>query len=231
MLWEQMKKLVSLAGGYRLSSSPFGLAPLLVILCTVLFACLSARNQDAFSEATIQPSSLNPDRLAEPALPADPTQYEHGRYLYWMHCMTCHGDRGQGLTEEFRNLWVSDHQNCWAKGCHAGREGDEGFPIPHDVPAIISTAANQFSDVPAEELFAYLRRTHPPQRPGDLSEDEYWAITNYVLTENERLLPGQRVGPRVDLFRATMVGLFVAAGLILLTIIAIIIWFYKRQKV
>jgi hypothetical protein len=141
------------------------------------------------------PGSQTPDRLAEPPLPANPTQYELGRHLYWMNCMPCHGDRGQGLTDEFRSLWDPEHQNCWGRGCHAGRERDEGYPLPHSIPAVISSTGELPPFATAAELFAYLRTTHPPQHPGYLPEVDYWALTAYLLIENNRLAPGQELGP------------------------------------
>ena len=127
------------------------------------------------------------DPLIEPPLPAHPTEFELGRNLYWHWCMTCHGDRGQGLTDEFRKTWVKDHQNCWARGCHAGHNNDQGFPIPTVVPLIIGDGhLARFATL--QELFEFLKTTHPPQHPGILKDDEYHAIAVYVFTQNDRSL-------------------------------------------
>ena len=127
------------------------------------------------------------DPLVEPLLPANPTEFELGRNLYWHWCMTCHGDRGQGLTDEWRAVWVKDHQNCWSRGCHAGRNGDQGFPIPTVVPLIIGDGhLAQFAAL--QELSTYLKNTHPPQSPGILKDEEYHAIAVYVFTMNDRSL-------------------------------------------
>jgi hypothetical protein len=133
--------------------------------------------------------SLTPtyDPLAEPPLSENPTEYELGRNLYWHWCMTCHGDVGQGLTDEFRGIWEQDHQNCWDRGCHAGHQGDMGFPIPTIVPALVSDAhLKQFASI--QELSAFLKATHPPQSPGILKDEEYHAIALFVFTMNERRL-------------------------------------------
>lgn len=127
------------------------------------------------------------DRLAEPPLPDDPTPYEAGRHLYWLHCMPCHGDQGQGLTGEFRGLWEEDHRNCWGRGCHAGREGDEGFPLPRAIPAIIPTAGENEKPANPEKLVEFLHTSHPPQDPGCLAEAECRALAAYVLAEREKL--------------------------------------------
>lgn len=49
------------------------------------------------------------DPLVEPSLPKHPTEYELGRNLYWYWRMTCHGDKGQGLTAEICSIWEEDH--------------------------------------------------------------------------------------------------------------------------
>jgi cytochrome c len=127
------------------------------------------------------------DPLVEPPLPSNPTEYELGRNLYWHWCMTCHGDRGQGLTDEFRGIWEPEHQNCWGRGCHAGRPGDEGFPIPTVVPALVNeNHLAQFTSLPA--LADFLKATHPPQSPGILKTEEYHAIALFVFTLNKRSL-------------------------------------------
>ena len=98
--------------------------------------------------------------------------------------MPCHGDQGQGLTDEFRKIWVEDHQNCWAVGCHGGRVSDEGFPIPRHVPAVTSPSSMKTRFPQAEDLFNYLQTTHPPQRPGKLEEADYWDLTGFIRYKN-----------------------------------------------
>ena len=133
-------------------------------------------------------ASLTPtyDPLTEPFVPENPSKYELGRNWYWHHCMPCHGNVGQGLTDEFREIWPEDHQNCWGRGCHTGHSEDFGFPIPTVVPAIVNNEklANFTSQ---QALYEYLKATHPPQHPGYLSEEQYRAITFYVFTLNHRV--------------------------------------------
>jgi cytochrome c len=129
------------------------------------------------------------DRLAEPVLPESPTQVDIGRYLYYFHCMPCHGDRGQGLTDEFREIWVEDHQNCWGRGCHTGRSELAAFHIPRSIPAVIDSPQALGAFETAGDLFSFLRATQPPQRPGALADSEYWALTSFLLHENGRPLP------------------------------------------
>jgi hypothetical protein len=137
------------------------------------------------------PGEMIPDIFKEPPLSENPTQVEMGAYEYFYHCMPCHGDQGQGLTDEFRQQWVPDHRNCWSGGCHGGRVEDQGFPIPREVPDLLG-----LEHFPTPELlFLYLQTTHPPQRPGALEESQYWAVTAFTLHIAGRLAPDGRVGP------------------------------------
>jgi hypothetical protein len=167
-----------------------------------------------------------PDRLATPVMPEAPTQVDVGRNLYYYHCMPCHGDQGQGLTDEWRQVWVQDHQNCWGRGCHSGRSDEEGFFIPRYVPPVSGSpqALNPFHT--AQDLFAFLRRTQPPQRPGALSDVEYWELTAFLLHENDRLATGVEIGPGAadhpELPSGVMPGL--------LLIMLLLLWTRKRRK-
>jgi hypothetical protein len=158
----------------------------------ILFLCAALPVIGLFQpsrRAAAQNQTATPtyDPLVEPPLPDHPTEWELGRNLYWHWCMTCHGDRGQGLTDEFRAVWPEEHQNCWGRGCHAGRQGDTGFPIPTVVPSIVNDARlSQFASL--QMLADYLRATHPPQSPGILKSEEYHAIAVFVFTMNGRPL-------------------------------------------
>ena len=153
-----------------------------------------------FQTVSAQRDILSPtptyDPLVEPPLPENPSEFELGQNLYWHWCMTCHGDHGQGLTDEFRGIWEPEHQNCWARGCHAGRPGDEGFPIPTVVPAVVNDShLAQFTS--AQGLTEYLQATHPPQSPGVLKTEEYHAIALYVFSMNARA-PGDEPPPAAE---------------------------------
>lgn len=157
--------------------------PIALLLVAVPFSATPGSAQQA--EFTPDPAI----RLATPIVPANPSEAERGSLLYWYHCMPCHGDRGQGLTDEWREVWVDDHQNCWARGCHAGRPGDEGFPIPRTVPAVIGSPGALAGFADAASLAVYLHQAHPPQRPGALSEEECWALAIFLLEANGRRPP------------------------------------------
>ena len=153
------------------------LAGVLICFSSFVFQTPTAFAQDPVPTPTYDP-------LTQPELPPNPTEFEMGRYLFWRHCMPCHGDVGQGLTDEFRILW-EDHQNCWDHGCHGGKRGDEGFPIPTVIPAIVTNdKLIRFGS--EEELYKYLKTTHPPQDPGFLKDEEYHSLAAYVFRLNNR---------------------------------------------
>ncbi len=184
---------------------------------------LSASEVGAPGAAAVPtPQIPGEDRLAEPVLPESPTQVDIGRNLYYHHCMPCHGDRGQGLTDEFREIWVEDHQNCWGRGCHAGRSELDAFYIPRSIPAVIGTPQALRPFQTAEDLFAFLRATQPPQRPGALDDAEYWALTSFLLHENGRPLPEGEGGSEVS-----SAGLAVAVLAPLLALLAVA-WLARR---
>lgn len=166
------------------------------------------------------------DRLAIPVLPENPTKIDIGRNVYYYNCMPCHGDIGQGLTDEWREVWVDDHQNCWAHGCHAGSETDLGFPIPTFVPAVIGTSAAMYHFQTEDDLYTYLSQEHPPQRPGALKADESRAVTAFLVSENARFYPGLESDPETNnnilLYIAGVCGLF---GLFLL-----LLYIIRRER-
>jgi hypothetical protein len=127
------------------------------------------------------------DPFAEPLLSEHPTQLELGQHVYWQHCMPCHGDVGQGLTDEFRLQWEPDHQNCWEAGCHSGRYANDSFPIPTIVPPLMGVELLAWYD--PNSLFEYLKATHPPQDPGLLTDEEYQALVAFLYELNNESLP------------------------------------------
>ena len=173
------------------------IAAFLLLVAMISLAGEGSRAVGELEAAAPDPTPHLPsmsDPLATPVMPESPTQLDVGRNAYYHHCMPCHGDRGQGLTDEWREVWVDDHQNCWYRGCHSGRSGEEGFFIPRGVPAVMDTdhELSQFSS--ASLLFAYLQESHPPQRPNSLEESEYWALTAFILDANGRTPKGYLPG-------------------------------------
>jgi mono/diheme cytochrome c family protein len=150
----------------------------------LLFAGLSLDAGDVQgSQLQITPAPTQ-DRLAEPTLPANRTQADHGAQVYWLSCLPCHGDKGQGLTDEFRATYPEEEQNCWESGCHGKNPYESGFTLPKKIPAVIGDSAlAKFSD--GAQLHAYIRAAMPFWKPGSLSEEDAWKVTAFVLRENK----------------------------------------------
>ncbi|MCA9960612.1 MAG: hypothetical protein KC443_16350 [Anaerolineales bacterium] len=154
---------------------PF-LFPLLLVLCALALSWSLAVAQEPKPTPTV-------DRLAPPPTVPSPTQADDGAYLYWLNCQPCHGDVGQGLTDEWREQYPMEDQYCWNSGCHGKRPYEDGFTLPDTVPAIIG--ANSLSRFEtAGQLYAYIRTRMPYEYPGALPDTEYLAIAAFLLREN-----------------------------------------------
>lgn len=129
-------------------------------------------------------NTLTPlERLAKPTLPASPSQADLGAQDYWLYCLPCHGDRGQGLTREFRETYPPEETDCWESGCHGNNPYEDGFKLPKTVPALIG--ANSLQKFPnAAVLQSYISAAMPFWDPGSLKQDELWRITAFLLREN-----------------------------------------------
>ncbi len=124
-----------------------------------------------------------PDRLAEPTLTVFPSQADRGAQVYWLSCLPCHGDKGQGLTDEFRTTYPPEDQYCWARGCHGEVPYENGFTLPKKIPALMGPGTlAKFSD--AAQLHAYLRAAMPFWKPASLTEDDSWRVTAFILRQN-----------------------------------------------
>jgi mono/diheme cytochrome c family protein len=156
---------------FRLILFPLGLA---LLLAATLFQEGTALLQ----------TTPTPDRLAEPTLPVSPSQADIGAQAYWLSCLPCHGDIGQGLTDEFRLTYPEEERNCWTSGCHGQKPYEDGFTFPKYIPPIIGSGTLQkFSN--AAILRSYIFATMPFWKPGSLTEEETWQITAFLLRENK----------------------------------------------
>jgi hypothetical protein len=98
--------------------------------------------------------------------------------------MPCHGDRGQGLTDEFRERqYPPEDTNCWNAGCHGEKPYDGGFTLPKTVPAVIGPGTLQRFNT-AAELHDFVHRAMPFYAPGSLSDEQYAQLTAFLLERN-----------------------------------------------
>jgi mono/diheme cytochrome c family protein len=123
------------------------------------------------------------------------TQAGHGKDIFWLHCMPCHGDQGQGLTDEFRlRQYPPEDTNCWKSGCHGERPYADGFTLPKAVPALIGPDALQHFNT-AQEMYAFVRKAMPLNAPGSLSDEQYLQVSAFLLESNQRLPVDSQLNP------------------------------------
>jgi mono/diheme cytochrome c family protein len=155
----------------------------------ILTALLGLGRLSALSPPLTAPPEATPvmmvtsDRMAPPPTVFPPTQADQGAQVYYQVCSTCHGDRGQGLTEEWRNQIGPPDSNCWLPTCHGPRHPIEGFIFPKQVPAVVGPQVLPGYQN-AKNLHDFLRKKMPWQAPGRLSDAEYWQLTAYLVRAN-----------------------------------------------
>ncbi len=120
------------------------------------------------------------DWVARP--PDGPSQLEHGAFVYWMRCMVCHGDQGQGLAK-FRSSYPPQEQNCSAHGCHNDPRAGAGFTFPDAPPIMGPGTLARFHT--AQDLYDFVSTRMPYQVPGTMSSDDYWAVVAYLLQKHD----------------------------------------------
>jgi cytochrome c len=151
-----------------------------------LVACISP----AMAQETTTPTPASPavtatvDRLAAPPTVTSPTQADDGAQLYWLNCQPCHGDQGQGLTDEWRAQYPPEDQNCWARGCHGNVPYENGFKLPKTVPAVIGDGTLEKFET-LGQLYVFIQAAMPFEAPGNLSEEEYLAITAFLARAHD----------------------------------------------
>ena len=101
-------------------------------------------------------------------LPAGKGTVVQGAMVYGAKCASCHGVRGEGIAPAYPKL--------------VGRDPRDGFPFGRD-PALVKTIGNYWPY--ATTLFDYVRRAMPFLQPGSLSNDEVYAVTAWLLAQNE----------------------------------------------
>ena len=125
-------------------------------------------------------------RLSKPtAQSTKTTQIDQGAELYWGICMACHGDRGQGLTDEWRDSYGTEDRNCWQSSCHGPDHPPEGFVIPKDKPIPAVAGPGKLARfMTAQQLYDYIFLTMPWWKPCSLTPEGAWAVSSYILRLN-----------------------------------------------
>lgn len=131
------------------------------------------------------PLKSNP-HVNKPLISQNPTMSEKGAVLYWNLCLSCHGDKGQGLTDEWRRNGFGDDFDCWKSNCHATNLPKIGFNFPSLVPPLIGrNTLLRFTT--ARELKIHIQSAMPWWDSGSLSENDSWNLTAFILRENGAL--------------------------------------------
>lgn len=125
--------------------------------------------------------TLTWNRLDRPvAMSNPPSQIDKGAVYYWLVCIPCHGDRGQGLTDEWREVFGPEEKNCWQSECHGARHPDNGFTFPRTIPPVFGPGALQrYKD--GAELYHIIQTSMPWYNPNYITAEEEWQVTAYLL--------------------------------------------------
>lgn len=129
------------------------------------------------------------DDLMAPILPENPTQADLGEQDYYQICLACHGNWGQGLTDEWRETGFTDDADCWQSKCHAPNHPPQGFEIPREMPPVLGRGSLPGISN-AKELYQVIIDTMPWWDPGQLSEEQALNLTAYLLNARGELPEG-----------------------------------------
>lgn len=159
---------------------------LFLLLLVGVVSCTTLRLSSPSSQQAPTPTV---DRLAPPVMPNKPSQADKGAYVFYQVCMACHGDRGQGLTDEWREGGFGEDSNCWQSDCHGNNHPRDGFLLIKTVPPVFGSGTfTRFKN--GQELHDYLVKTMPWWKPGYLQAQEYWELTAYLMRQRGILPKG-----------------------------------------
>lgn len=161
------------------------------LLGAALLGAACDRGRPGSNEAAVRATPAHPARFgvgraattaevaawdidANPAgtgLPPGRGTHAEGAPIYARKCASCHGARGEGTgtgSAAYPRL--------------IGREPRAGFPFGQDL-AHVKTVGNYWPY--ATTVYDYIHRAMPQNAPGSLQPDEVYALTAFLLAENE----------------------------------------------
>lgn len=176
----------------------FALSALLFLGVFIQDMCISPENIAKAGQITknTTQSATQESWITLPESLESATQGEIGAEIYQLVCSTCHGDKGQGLTEEWIARIGHGAQGCWQSKCHISNHPPDGFVLPRDVPALAGPNARPRFET-ALELYTFIRNFMPYQAPGTMLTDEYWAVTAFLVELKGIPLNGTLLDPAV----------------------------------
>jgi quinol-cytochrome oxidoreductase complex cytochrome b subunit len=171
----------------------------ILVLGFMFISSISVGTSTALQQATATTTfpitpTFNPERLVQPPTVYPPAQSDTGAQIFWGMCMSCHGDQGQGLTEDWLNSFPPLEQNCWDSGCHASDAPANSFEIPQTgIPSLAGAGTlGRFSN--SFELYRFIIENMPFFRSGSLTSGEAWSLTAFILRINDREVEGFLLG-------------------------------------
>jgi mono/diheme cytochrome c family protein len=182
--------------------------------------------------------TLTYNRLDKPRVSTPSTQADQGAVYYWLVCIPCHGDKGQGLTDEWREVFGPEEKNCWQAKCHGKRHPDDGFELPHAAPPVLGpTALDRFNN--AEELHRLIATSMPWYRPSFMTEEQSWQVTAFLLRQqgvmppkvilNEGNAPVFRLRTPAPALEEERPLTAAAIGLLTVAVVGVV-WHYRKRS-
>jgi hypothetical protein len=120
-------------------------------------------------------------------------QLVRGRVADRLNGISCHANRLQGLTDEWRAQWDPDHQDCWRSKCPSFNPPPDGFTLSRWAPPLREAMLRKYQT--ASDLFGCISVAMPYQEPGILDDEKYWDIEAYLLRVNGLRWGDQPLGP------------------------------------
>ena len=201
-----------------------------------VFASVKASTISPTTNTTLQATpTFDVARLSQPPTVYPPAQADNGAQIYWGMCKDCHGDRGQGMTEEWINSFDPHYRDCWQSGCHGSDYPKNSFEIPKTgAPALAGPGKlNRFSS--AYELYSHIQKNMPLFPAGSLTSDEAWSLTAFVMRLNDKQVTGFTlngvnssaipVHHKVNLPGSEIPGSLILVGLLILVAVGLNIQF------
>lgn len=134
-----------------------------------LTACGGSKPEPATQASAASTGAASPAAAVAPSA-AQNDQVAQGQQLYGQNCAGCHGAAGQG-------------------GKAPAVVGKDALPL--NPPPTAKFRKTQFHTI--KDIFDFVKANMPPNSPGKLSDQEYWAILAFDLKANGVDLAGKKL--------------------------------------